>query len=94
MYFGPSQKCKALYSVNCLLVSIVIYTFALLNVVNWARTGSFTKNLSAADPGYSALFPKQCLNLFSKKKQVMSYCRNNKQKIALLLTCRCDRIFG
>jgi hypothetical protein len=33
-------------------VNSYFYTFALLNVLNWARTGSFTQSLSAADLGY------------------------------------------
>ncbi len=38
--------------INCILLSIVNFnTFALLNG-NWARTGSFTQSLSAADLGY------------------------------------------
>jgi hypothetical protein len=42
--YGPSVKCKALYSVNCILVSINnFYTFALLNVLNWVRTNYFTQ---------------------------------------------------
>jgi hypothetical protein len=52
IFFGPSEKCKALYSTNCILVSIVNYIFPLLNVLNWARTGSFTQSLFAADLSY------------------------------------------
>jgi hypothetical protein len=53
IFYGRSEKCKALYSVNCILVSIVnLNTFALLNALNWARTVSFTQSFSAADLGY------------------------------------------
>jgi hypothetical protein len=50
IFYGPSEKCKAFYSVNCILVSIVdFFTFAFLN---GKRTGSFAQCLSAADLGY------------------------------------------
>ncbi len=48
-------KLCTLYSVNCILyigVNSIFYTFALLNVSNWTRTGSFMQRLSAADLGY------------------------------------------
>ncbi len=32
------------------------YIFAWLNVLNWARTGSFMQSLSAADLGYELWF--------------------------------------
>jgi hypothetical protein len=52
-----SQECKAFYSVNCINVYwcqylMLYYTFALLSVLNWARTGSFTQSLSASDLGF------------------------------------------
>jgi hypothetical protein len=50
-----------LYTVQrqCILVSIAsFYTFALLNVLNWARTGSFTQSLSAADLYFGSEFNK------------------------------------
>jgi hypothetical protein len=32
IFYGPFENCKAVYSINCILVSIVIfYTFVLLN---------------------------------------------------------------
>ncbi len=38
-----------MYGISCILESIVNFnTFALLNG-HWARTGSFTQSLSAAD---------------------------------------------
>jgi hypothetical protein len=47
-FYGSSKKLKVFTA------SIVYwcYTFALLNLFKWTRTGSFTQSLSAADQGY------------------------------------------
>ena len=58
-------------------VNSYFYTFALLNVLNWARNGSFMQSLSAADLGYGfirlifLLFSKPNIPLFAKSLQVM-----------------------
>jgi hypothetical protein len=42
MFYGPSEKSKALYIVNCILVSIVYFNICFAKCVelgkNWGRT--------------------------------------------------------
>ncbi len=50
IFYGPTEKCKALYSVNCILVSIVNFIYLLCSMC-W--TGSeLAQSLSAADLDY------------------------------------------
>jgi hypothetical protein len=43
MFYGPSEKCKALYSVNCVIVSIVNFKHLLCLVgKNWFFTLSLS----------------------------------------------------
>jgi hypothetical protein len=47
IFYGPSENCKALSSINSILVSIVIFLY-----IYFARlSGSFTQSLSASDLG-------------------------------------------
>ncbi len=47
---GPSDKCKALYIVNYILVLIVNFIHLLCSsVLNWSRAGSFLESLSVSD---------------------------------------------
>jgi hypothetical protein len=42
IFYGSSEKCKALHSQLYVGVNSKFFTFALLKVWNWAITGSFT----------------------------------------------------
>ncbi len=77
IFYGPSEKLKALYSVSFILVSIVKFFICFTRCV--VRTGYCTQSLSAADLGYG-----HCLHLsLSEKSSVDHTCIWDKLFMAL-----------
>ncbi len=58
IFYGPSEKCKALYSVDCILVSIVNFIYLLCSM---GKTGSFTHSRE------SLLSMRKCAMLASSR---------------------------
>ncbi len=64
IFYGPSEKCKALYSANC-MVSKVNVIHLICSSAELGKNGSFTESLSAVDLGYGLTL--QTIYVFPKK---------------------------
>ncbi len=63
-FYGPSEKCKALYSANC-MVSIGNFRHLICSSAELGKNGSFTESLSSVDLGYRLTL--QTIYVFPKK---------------------------